>query len=161
MTQLEDPEVTFPIIGAAIAVHRQLGPGLLERVYDRALADECQRRGMPVRCQHQIEVMYNGRSVGRHFLDLLVRPFSGGPAIVVESKHFRCPDPARLGLARRQCQGYLAAARLRLGLVLNFGNQRLDVSRVVNPHHVRRSERTEPNATNGSRDDKQHTTTDR
>lgn len=135
MTHLEDPNVTFPIIGAAIAVHRQLGPGLLERVYERAMAEECQRRGLPVKCQHEVCVFYEGVQVGRHFLDLLVRPWKGGPCVVVEAKHFKLPDPARLGLARRQCQGYLAAARLRIGIVLNFGGQRIDVSRVLNPHH--------------------------
>lgn len=138
---IEGAEVTGPVIGAAIAVHKALGPGLAEKVYERALAHELQRRGMPVKTQWPIEVTYAGQHVGRHVLDLLCRPWRDGPALILEAKAFRCPDPVRTAHARRQLASYLAAARLRCGLVLNFANSQIVICRVLNPNE--RKEKTQ------------------
>ena len=65
-------ELTEAIIAAAIATHRQLGPGFLGRIYENALAVELELRGHQVKRQVPVTVSYRGRVVGKHKLDLLV-----------------------------------------------------------------------------------------
>src|SRR3990167_5866962 len=65
-------ELTEKIIGAAFEVHREMGPGFLEKVDEGALAQELTSRGVPVRCQAEIRVRYKGREVGVYYADLLV-----------------------------------------------------------------------------------------
>lgn len=74
-------QVTKTIIGCAIEVHRQLGPGLLENTYEQALAIEFEQAGMTFQRQVAVPVIYKGRRIGAHRLDLLVED-----AVVVEIK---------------------------------------------------------------------------
>ena len=70
---LELEELTGKIIGAAIEVHRQLGPGFIESIYENALVYELGRRGLKVQQQLEVPIHYDGRiEVGKHRLDLLV-----------------------------------------------------------------------------------------
>ena len=69
---LRHTELTEQIIAAAIQVHRILGPGFLEAIYERALVIELKNRNIPFKQQVQIIVTYCGRQVGRHRLDLIV-----------------------------------------------------------------------------------------
>ena len=69
---LEYEALTGEIIGAAIEVHKDLGPGFLESVYENALCIELQRRGVPFQQQVDVPVLYQGQEVGLHRLDLLV-----------------------------------------------------------------------------------------
>ena len=132
---LEHAEDTARIIGAAIIVHRTLGRGLREVIYQRAIAIELRRVGVAGRLEHEIEVFYRGVSVGKQRLDVLAVPLdAAGPSIVLEVKHFDPQDRVRLELARGQCATFVAAAQLRLGLVLNFGGPVLVASRVLNPN---------------------------
>ena len=78
---LEHEEVTSRIIGAAIEVHRALGPGFLEAIYENALVLELQARGIPFDRQRSVEVCYRGKPVGEHRLDLYIADL-----IVVELK---------------------------------------------------------------------------
>ena len=152
MKGLERPEVTEPILLAAFEVHAALGPGLSSHIYRRALATECQlSQGLHgawllAKEEHEIEIKYRGASVGKQRLDLVVQVIdvmavprvdgTRGDLIVVEVKHFAVTDApsARIQLARSQLQTYLAAANIRMGLVLNFGLPKLGIHRVVNPH---------------------------
>lgn len=69
-----DDPITAEIIGAAIEVHRNLGPGLLESMYEECLAFECASRGLPVRRQVEVPVFYKGRPLATTYrLDLLVK----------------------------------------------------------------------------------------
>jgi GxxExxY protein len=104
-------ELSHAIVGAAIEVHRHLGPGQLEAVYERALARELETRGVRFRRQVPIEVDYKGERVGECFADLIVED-----KILVELK-------AVIGFHSvhvAQVLGYLRATRLRLGLLVNF-----------------------------------------
>src|SRR3990172_11063023 len=65
-------ETTRAIIGAAYEVHRELGPGFLEKVYETALVQELTSRGVPVRCQAEIRVRYKGQEVGVYYAAVLV-----------------------------------------------------------------------------------------
>jgi GxxExxY protein len=110
------------VIDAAHRVSRELGIGFLEKVYENALAWELRKRGFEVAQQVPLTVAYDGHVVGEYFADLRVES-----ELIVEVK-----VSSAIAVAHRlQCLNYLRASRLRLGLVLNFGNTRLDVSRVV------------------------------
>jgi GxxExxY protein len=117
-----DPR-THAIIGAAIEVHRELGPGFLELVYQEALAAEFTQRGVPFLRGLDLPVHYKGRS-----LQCTYHPdFICHGSILVELKVI-----GALGLAEQvQMINYLRAGRLELGLLLNFGAPRLEYKRVV------------------------------
>jgi GxxExxY protein len=74
-------ELSHQVIGAALEVHKELGPGFLEAVYEEALEYEFQQRGIPYQKQHPIEVTYKGRIVGTGRLDFFI-----GDCLVVELK---------------------------------------------------------------------------
>lgn len=67
-----DQDLTDCVIGAAIDVHKALGPGFLERVYETALCIELEERGVSFRAQSPVPVTYKGRQVGNYFVDTLV-----------------------------------------------------------------------------------------
>jgi GxxExxY protein len=104
-------ELAHRVIGAAIEVHRHLGPGFLEGVYEDALAVKFQLREIFHERQKTVAVVYKGKSVGEGRLDFLV-----GGCLIVELK-------AVDGLAsihKAQVLSYLRATRLQLGLLINF-----------------------------------------
>ncbi|HEY0075445.1 MAG TPA: GxxExxY protein, partial [Abditibacteriaceae bacterium] len=69
---LEHEELTGAILAAAVSVHRALGPGFIEAIYEKALVIELRRRGLKVLQQVEIEVSYEGIVVGTHRLDLII-----------------------------------------------------------------------------------------
>ena len=112
-------DITGQIIGAAFEVHRVLGYGFLERVYQRALQVELERNGRKVIVEHDIGVLYKGFDVGHYRADLLVDDL-----VVVElkvSKEYSSLDEAQL-------LNLLKATRLQVGLLINFGRNRSEVS---------------------------------
>jgi GxxExxY protein len=102
--------VTNLIIGAAIAVHKELGPGHAESAYQKALGIEFDVRGISYVPQHRFELMYRGQAVGEGFLDFLVED------VVVEIKSVELLAPVHTA----QVIGYLRATGLKLGLLINF-----------------------------------------
>jgi GxxExxY protein len=72
MGELSDKALTGQIIAAAIAVHRALGPGFLESIYEKALCIELGANGISFECQKSLEIRYRGEPIGEHRLDLLV-----------------------------------------------------------------------------------------
>lgn len=99
------------VIGAALEVHRTLGPGFLEAIYEEALCVELSLRRIPFDRQVPIGVDYKGNLVGQARMDLLV-----DGRLVVELKAIECIAPIHLA----QVLTYLKAARLRLGLLITF-----------------------------------------
>jgi GxxExxY protein len=99
------------VIGAAIEVHRVLGPGFLENVYDEALAVELKSSGIPFERQKSMSVDYKGHAVGEGRMDLLV-----DGCLVVELKAVDSLAPIHTA----QVISYLKATRLSLGLLINF-----------------------------------------
>ena len=118
-------DLTKAIISAAIEVHRHLGPGFLEKIYEQALVQELQSRGHSVQQQLTFDVAYKGNSVGEHRVDLLVDDL-----VVLElnsvdelaAKH------------KAQLRSTLKAAKKRIGLLINFNQSILTdgVKRVIN-----------------------------
>jgi GxxExxY protein len=104
-------ELAKTVIGAAIEVHRLLGPGYLESVYEQALVIELELRNLPFERQKAIRVNYKGQEVGEGRLDLLV-----GGCLIVELKAVDALAPIHTA----QLMSYLRAMRLPLGLLINF-----------------------------------------
>ena len=104
-------ETSGAIIGAAIEVHRILGPGLLEGVYERALVHELRLRGMAVKQQWPVAVTYKDLRIEGQRLDLLV-----DPGVIVELKTV----DRLLAIHEAQLLSYLKSTGLRLGLLINF-----------------------------------------
>ena len=114
--------LTGAIIGAAIEVHRELGPGFLESIYENALAVELRYRGIPFVQQLEVPIYYREAEVGRHRLDLIV--FG---RIVVELKTVKEIAPIHFVVVR----SYLKALNREHGLLLNFASEKLEVRRAT------------------------------
>ena len=109
-------ELTEAIIGAAIEVHRHLGPGLLESIYEESLCHELYLRGIQVEQQVDVDVIYKGKIIKGQKLDLLVEK-----EVVVELKSVSILT----GAATAQVLSYLKATQLSRALLINFGENRL------------------------------------
>ena len=108
--QARDP-LTQSVIGAAIEVHRTLGPGFLEAVYEQALSIELSMRSVPHQKQTPVAVQYKGQQVGEGRIDLLVED-----RLVVELKTVEALSDLHLA----QVISYLKAKQLKTGLLINF-----------------------------------------
>ncbi len=103
--------VSRRVIGAAIEVHRTLGPGFLEAVYEEALCLGMTAQGIPFIRQHPVAVFYKGHAVGETRLDMLV-----DAQLIVELKAVDTLS----AIHSAQLLSYLKATKLRTGLLINF-----------------------------------------
>ncbi len=115
-------DLSYQIIGAAMTVHRALGPGYLEAVYQKALAIELEQIGISFREQFPLPVTYRGINVGDYVADYIVEDL-----IVIEIKSVSKIHPRH----QAQAMNYLAASGLKLAIIINFGQQSLSQKRVV------------------------------
>jgi len=116
MTEYEQDPLTERIIGAAIEVHRLLGPGLLESIYEQALEVELQLRGIPCQRQVDVQVIYKDHVIKGQKIDMIV-----AQEVIVEVKSLsKLPE-----VATAQLLSYLKSTGLKRGLLLNFGCPRL------------------------------------
>ncbi|MCE5278598.1 MAG: GxxExxY protein [Planctomycetaceae bacterium] len=109
-------ELTNAVIAAAIYVHRKLGPGYLEQIYENALVIELESRGRVVERQKSFDVYYKGFLVGQHRLDLLV-----DDQVVLELKSVE----ALAAIHVAQLRSILKASGKRIGLLMNFNQPTL------------------------------------
>jgi GxxExxY protein len=125
--QLLYSEITGPVIGAAMEVHKILGPGFLESVYEEAFAIELDLQNISYKRQHAIDIFYKGK-LAKHFVcDFIIQDL-----IVVELKAL-----SQLGdIEKAQVLNYLKATKLPVGLLLNFGGQSLEFKRFANTKSV-------------------------
>jgi GxxExxY protein len=107
----EDDRIAHEVIGAAIEVHRHLGPGFLEKIYERALVYELSVRGIAMQAQKEIVVPYKDILIPGQQLDLLV-----AERVVIELKAVAEIAP----IHEAQLLSFLKATGLRLGLLINF-----------------------------------------
>jgi len=122
MVELIYKELTFAVIGAAMEVHRILGPGFLEAVYQVALERELTLRGVPFERQVKLPVIYKDILVGEYFADVVI-----DKKFVVELKAVSKFNASH----QAQAMHYLAATGLRLALLLNFDTGSLEHRRVI------------------------------
>ena len=116
-------DLSKKIIGAAIRVHRELGPGFLESIYEEALKVEFSKNAFKFESQKEIKIEYLGVEVGVHRLDLVVENI-----IIIELKAVK--ELADIHFA--QLRSYLKSTGLKVGLLLNFAKPSLEIKRVVN-----------------------------
>jgi GxxExxY protein len=109
-------ELTERIIGAAIEVHRLLGPGLLECIYEEALCFELGLRGIAYERQKEVDVIYKGHVIKGQRLDILV----AGEVVLELKSVSKLPE-----IALAQTISYLRATGLKRALIINFGQSRL------------------------------------
>jgi GxxExxY protein len=122
VTEILYKDLSFAVIGAAMEVHKILGPGFLESVYQLALEKELYLRGIPFQRQVELPVSYKGTLVGVYRADLIV-----DNKIILEIKGI-----SRLNASHEaQALHYLAATGLQLAILVNFGMSSLEYRRVV------------------------------
>lgn len=111
------------IIGLAMKIHRDLGPGFVEKIYEQALTHELKKAGIKAKRQPEIFVEYDSVQLGKQRVDLLVEN-----EIIIELKAVN----ELLPIHETQIISYLKAANKRLGLIFNFASKSLEFRRVVN-----------------------------
>ena len=121
MENLQYKDITSGIIGAAMQVHRALGCGFQEVIYQRALAIELKRKGLTFEREIKIPIFYEGLSIGSRRVDFLVEK-----CICVELKAMTQLEEVQLA----QAKNYLEAFKLDVGLLINFGAASLEFKRV-------------------------------
>jgi GxxExxY protein len=110
------------IIGAAIKVHRTLGPGFLESIYHNALKIELEKRNLLFETEKVVIIKYEGEVVGEHRLDLVMKD-----EVVVELKAVHDISDAHFS----QIISYLKATSKKVGLIINFSKSTIDIKRTV------------------------------
>lgn len=116
------PELTSKIIGCALRVHRKLGPGFLEKIYEQALCIELRKAAFRVEEQKSIRIFYDNAVIGMHRLDLVVED-----KVIIELKACKAIENVHLAIAF----SYLKASRLPLALLFNFSESSLRIKRLA------------------------------
>jgi GxxExxY protein len=117
-------ELTKQIIGAAIEVHRQLGPGFLESIYEEAFSRQLAKSQIAHQRQVPIRILFDDEPIGMHRLDLIV-----SQKVVVELKAVKQLEDVHIAI----CLSYLKAAGLDVGLIINFAEARTRIRRIFRP----------------------------
>jgi GxxExxY protein len=123
---MKENEIGSIIVDCAVELHRNLGPGLLETVYEVTLARALERRGLAVQRQVAVPIEYQGETFSEGFrADLIV-----GDLVIVELKSIERVTPAH----KKQLLTYLRLTGLKLGYLLNFGEalMRDGITRIIN-----------------------------
>jgi GxxExxY protein len=121
-TNIIYPDLSYEIIGAIFEVHKELGPGFLESIYEKALIEELSSRGMQIETQKVIDLTYKNKKIGAHHLDLVVED-----KVVVELKTVE-----RFSIHHKaQLISYLRASGYKLGILVNFSKSKVEYLRVL------------------------------
>lgn len=115
---------SYAIRGAMFAVHKELGCGFLERAYQDALEFEFQERGIPYEREKEIQIMYKGKPLGEPYR----ADFVCYGKIIVELKAVGTLESVH----RSQVINYLKATGMKLGILVNFGEEFLSPERILN-----------------------------
>jgi len=123
MGKLIYPELSHRIMGCAFEVHKILGPGFAEGIYEEALAYELSLQNIPFRRQETINVTYKNQIIGSHRLDIIV-----DDKIILELKSVSELND----LFKQQLLSYLRTSEIRLGILINFGAPSVQYIRIAN-----------------------------
>jgi len=116
-------DLSYKVVGLAMEVHRKLGGGFLEKVYENALMVLLKREGIKAEQQVPVKVWFEGQIVGEYFADILVEE-----KIILELKAIETLASAH----RSQTVNYLKATELKVAYLINFGKRSLEHERFVN-----------------------------
>jgi len=119
---MSDSDLTYQIIGCAMRVHNEIGPGLREKPYENALCIDLREQGLSVAQQRAFPIIYHGTVVGDCVPDMVVES-----TVVVDVKSIDALGDTEAA----QMLNYLRIAKLPLGLVINFKLPKIEVKRVV------------------------------
>ena len=114
---------TFKVRGVLFDVYNKLGPGFLEKIYKRAVKEELVSQNIPFEEEKKFSIKYNNKTIGFNLIDLLVYE-----KIILELKAVNQLENFHLS----QMLAYLKATGLKLGLLVNFGGEKLEIKRVIN-----------------------------
>ncbi len=134
--QYQHSELTGRIIGCAMEVHRTLGNGFQEVIYQRALAIEMAHLGLEFSREHVMQIFYKGQEIGTRRADFFVEG-----KVMVELKAVIQLEDVHLA----QAINYLEAYGLEVGLLINFGNRSLQFKRVMKPLKDHSPSKNQPN----------------
>jgi GxxExxY protein len=121
-------ELTGRILACAIEVHKELGTGFQEVVYQRALEIAMNRAGIPFLREFEMDIFYKNEKVGNRRVDFLV-----DQKVSVELKALSQFESLHFA----QAINYLEAYKLEVGLLLNFGSEKLAIKRLINSKHIK------------------------
>lgn len=116
-------DLSYRLVGMAMKVHRELGRGFLERVYENAMAILLRKESLSFQQQFPLKVYFEGQIVGDYFADMIVEN-----KIILEFKSAENLSPAY----KAQAVNYLRATGLELAIIINFGQDSLQYERIVN-----------------------------
>ena len=119
---LKHESITSVVLGCAFAVMKELGAGFLESVYEKALVIALEEKGLAAQAQAPIRVMFRGRCVGEFFADILVEG-----KVILELKAVKALAPEH----QAQVINYLNATGIEVGLLINFGNPKVEYRRLT------------------------------
>jgi GxxExxY protein len=120
---MKHKEPTYKIIGCAMEVHKHLGNGFQEVIYQRALSIEFENQGIEFSREHEMQIQYKGHEIGTRRVDFFVES-----KIMVEIKAVINLENVHLA----QAMNYVEAYNLEIGLLINFGSKSLQHNRVHN-----------------------------
>lgn len=123
-------DITEKIISAAYEVYNRLGPGFLESVYENSLIIALKARGLKVEKQKIYRIIYDEQIVGEHRIDLLVEN-----SVIVELKAVEGFMP---GICKAQCVSYMRLTKKLVTLLINFGNDEIEIRRLQNKYEIKR-----------------------
>jgi len=126
--EIIEKELSYQIIQAAYEVFNALGPGFVEKIYEGGMYEELLRRNHKVERQKRIPIYFKGKQIGIHVLDLLV-----DGRVILELKAVAEISP----IHKKQALSYLKATGLELALIINFGANRMQSSRVVHTKRIK------------------------
>jgi GxxExxY protein len=127
---MKHKELTYKIIGCAMEVHKHLGNGFQEVIYQRALSIEFENQGIEFSREHEMQIQYKGHEIGTRRVDFFVEN-----KIMVEIKGVINLEDVHLA----QAMNYVEAYNLEIGLLINFGSKSLQHNRVHNNNKIMKS----------------------
>jgi len=122
MSKILYKDLSYKIIGGAMQVHKELGYGFLEKVYENALKIIFEEKGIYVEQQQGIKVIFHKKEIGKYIADLIVED-----KIILELKATK----SITNIHKAQLANYLKGTNKRLGMILNFGRDKLEFQRVI------------------------------
>ena len=124
---LKHEQITKSVIGCAFEVINELGAGFLESVYEKALLLALRQKGLSAISQHPVKVLFRGECVGDFYADIFVEE-----KVIVELKAVKAVAPEN----QAQIINYLNATGIEVGLLINFGNPKLEYKRFTRSKNV-------------------------